>query len=50
MPTTSVAKISGATSDLTNLKKILPKRSISRENTGKSIPTSTPKIMDEKIQ
>jgi hypothetical protein len=45
-----VAKIRGATSDFTNLKKIFPKRSISREKMGKSRPTSTPKIIEEKIQ
>jgi hypothetical protein len=50
MPTTSVANINGATSDFTSLKNILPKRSISSENVGKSIPHSTPKIIDEKIQ
>jgi hypothetical protein len=39
-----------ATSDFIKRRKILPSRSISRAKSGKSIPTSTPKIMEEKIQ
>ena len=49
IPTTNVAKIKGATNDFIKFKNIFPKRAISKEIVGKSIPNSTPKIIAANI-